>query len=352
MSLLQRTARRSFSIALSNNTSATSRLPFAARAFSSNAPQWGHNELLKNAPGWKHENASASEASVKADRDPQPTNIQDLQRETVEHVKKTDSRGNKSTIDSVKDVANMMKDEASKKGEEYMEEGKEAFNKAKTQASNMTEDIMRKGQETADKAKAQAGNVTENIMRKGQETADKAGNMTEDMMRKGQETADRAKTEAGNMKEDLLQKGQETADRAKAEAGNMKEDLLQKGQETADRAKINASRKDETVFDTVKAEAQKAKEYVQESLESAKKAVGMDSGNKKTAEQIKAQANQEYKLGNYAAAVDLYSQSIKLEPTNATYYGNRSAALMMIKKYSDASMDCQTAVQLDSMFVK
>ncbi|KAF9188846.1 hypothetical protein BGZ51_000304 [Haplosporangium sp. Z 767] len=71
-----------------------------------------------------------------------------------------------------------------------------------------------------------------------------------------------------------------------------------------------------------------------------------------TAEQIKAQANQEYKLGNYAAAVDLYSQSIKLEPTNATYYGNRSAALMMIKKYSDASMDCQTAVQLDSMFVK
>ncbi|KAF9104938.1 hypothetical protein BGX29_000995 [Mortierella sp. GBA35] len=71
-----------------------------------------------------------------------------------------------------------------------------------------------------------------------------------------------------------------------------------------------------------------------------------------TAEQIKAEANQEYKLGNYAAAVDLYSQSIKLEPTNATYYGNRSAALMMIKKYSDAAKDCQTAVRLDPTFVK
>ncbi|KAG0058555.1 hypothetical protein BGZ90_004897 [Linnemannia elongata] len=71
-----------------------------------------------------------------------------------------------------------------------------------------------------------------------------------------------------------------------------------------------------------------------------------------TAEQIKAEANQEYKAGNYAAAVDLYSQSIKLEPTNATYYGNRSAALMMIKKYSDASKDCLTAVRLDPAFVK
>lgn len=72
----------------------------------------------------------------------------------------------------------------------------------------------------------------------------------------------------------------------------------------------------------------------------------------RTAEQIKAQANQEYKAGNYAAAVDLYSQSIKLEPSNATYYGNRSAALMMIKKYNDASKDCQTAVRLDPGFVK
>ncbi|KAF9114768.1 hypothetical protein BGX27_009889 [Mortierella sp. AM989] len=70
------------------------------------------------------------------------------------------------------------------------------------------------------------------------------------------------------------------------------------------------------------------------------------------AEQIKAQANQEYKAGNYAAAVDLYGQAIKLEPSNATYYGNRSAALMMIKKYGDASKDCQTAVQLDPKFVK
>ncbi|KAF9962800.1 hypothetical protein BGZ65_007892, partial [Modicella reniformis] len=74
--------------------------------------------------------------------------------------------------------------------------------------------------------------------------------------------------------------------------------------------------------------------------------------NPLTAEQIKAQANQEYKTGNYAAAVDLYSQSIKLEPSNATYYGNRSAALMMVKKYSDAAKDCQMAVQLDPLFVK
>ncbi|KAI8595491.1 hypothetical protein EDD21DRAFT_448584 [Dissophora ornata] len=71
-----------------------------------------------------------------------------------------------------------------------------------------------------------------------------------------------------------------------------------------------------------------------------------------TAEQVKVQANQEYKVGNYAAAVDLYSQAIKLEPSNATYYGNRSAALMMIKRYSDAAKDCQAAIRLDPTFVK
>ncbi|KAG0299707.1 hypothetical protein BGZ98_009824 [Dissophora globulifera] len=74
--------------------------------------------------------------------------------------------------------------------------------------------------------------------------------------------------------------------------------------------------------------------------------------NPLTAEEIKAQANQEYKVGNYAGAVDLYSQAIKLEPANATYYGNRSAALMMIKKYTDAAKDCLTAVGLDPSFVK
>ncbi|KAF9350237.1 hypothetical protein BGX26_011551 [Mortierella sp. AD094] len=71
-----------------------------------------------------------------------------------------------------------------------------------------------------------------------------------------------------------------------------------------------------------------------------------------TAEQLKAHANEEYKRGDYAVAIDLYGQCIKLEPSNATYYGNRSAALMMIKKYTDAAKDCQTAVQLDPAFVK
>ncbi|KAG0230765.1 hypothetical protein BGW41_002401 [Actinomortierella wolfii] len=71
-----------------------------------------------------------------------------------------------------------------------------------------------------------------------------------------------------------------------------------------------------------------------------------------SAEQLKTQANEEYKQGKYAVAIDLYSQAINLEPRNATYFGNRSAALMMLKKYKEAASDCQTAISLDPNFNK
>lgn len=94
----------------------------------------------------------------------------------------------------------------------------------------------------------------------------------------------------------------------------------------------------------------------------------------RSAEEIKNQANQEYKSGHYAEAIRLYSQAIgkpipfvangpwylrqsvfnfifvgiiATSPNTATYYANRAAALTMIKKYKEAADDCRVATNLD-----
>ncbi|KAL1932404.1 hypothetical protein VTP01DRAFT_9460 [Rhizomucor pusillus] len=70
------------------------------------------------------------------------------------------------------------------------------------------------------------------------------------------------------------------------------------------------------------------------------------------AEEIKNQANVEYKNGNYREAVSLYSQAIEASPNTATYYANRAAALTMLAKYKEAAEDCRTATQLDPSNIK
>ncbi|KAI8979215.1 hypothetical protein BDF20DRAFT_487710 [Mycotypha africana] len=69
-------------------------------------------------------------------------------------------------------------------------------------------------------------------------------------------------------------------------------------------------------------------------------------------EEIKNQANEQYKQGQYAEAVKLYSQAIDISPKTATYYNNRAAALVMLKKYKEAANDCRTATELDPQNVK
>ncbi|KAF7722006.1 hypothetical protein EC973_003789 [Apophysomyces ossiformis] len=71
-----------------------------------------------------------------------------------------------------------------------------------------------------------------------------------------------------------------------------------------------------------------------------------------SAEDIKAAANQEYKNGNYAEAVKLYSEAIDASPDTPTYYSNRAAALMMMGKYKEAAEDCRTTTTLDPDNIK
>ncbi|KAG0203964.1 hypothetical protein BGX28_003932 [Mortierella sp. GBA30] len=83
----RKAAYQFFNEIVASNSTHSARLSVITRAFFSNARQGKESELLKHAPGWKHENASESEASIKADREPQPETLEYLQDETTKHLK-------------------------------------------------------------------------------------------------------------------------------------------------------------------------------------------------------------------------------------------------------------------------
>jgi len=70
------------------------------------------------------------------------------------------------------------------------------------------------------------------------------------------------------------------------------------------------------------------------------------------AESKKEEGNKLYKQKKYNEAFKQYSAAIDLCPNIASYYGNRSACLMMICKYKEALDDIQKATKLDTTFMK
>jgi DnaJ family protein C protein 7 len=77
-----------------------------------------------------------------------------------------------------------------------------------------------------------------------------------------------------------------------------------------------------------------------------------DSEAKARAEAHKAQGNEEYKKGDYAAAVAHYSRAIEEFPEEPSYYGNRAASRMMEGEWKPALDDALKATQLDPSFTK
>ncbi|CAG8722029.1 12689_t:CDS:2, partial [Cetraspora pellucida] len=71
-----------------------------------------------------------------------------------------------------------------------------------------------------------------------------------------------------------------------------------------------------------------------------------------SADDIKVRANERYKAKNYEDAIRLYSRAIELDSTSPTFYTNRAAALMMLKRPKDALDDCQRALVLDPTSIK
>ena len=70
------------------------------------------------------------------------------------------------------------------------------------------------------------------------------------------------------------------------------------------------------------------------------------------AEKHKNKGNDSYKTGNYREAIEFYNKAIELCPKSAAYYGNRSAAYLMINKYKEAIEDAKMSTRLDENFVK
>lgn len=74
--------------------------------------------------------------------------------------------------------------------------------------------------------------------------------------------------------------------------------------------------------------------------------------NDVSAEEFKLQGNELYKKGDYAGAIERYTQAIEAAPTVVAYYGNRAAAAFMLGEHKDVITDCKRALVFDPSFSK
>ncbi|GER32951.1 glutamyl-tRNA(Gln) amidotransferase subunit A [Striga asiatica] len=71
-----------------------------------------------------------------------------------------------------------------------------------------------------------------------------------------------------------------------------------------------------------------------------------------SAEMAKEKGNQAFKGKQWQRAIGFYTEAIKLNSNNATYYSNRAAAYLEIGSFIQAEADCTQAVDLDKKNVK
>ncbi|KAK3155321.1 hypothetical protein QOZ80_2BG0201730 [Eleusine coracana subsp. coracana] len=69
-------------------------------------------------------------------------------------------------------------------------------------------------------------------------------------------------------------------------------------------------------------------------------------------ESLKEKGNSAFKGKEWSKAIELYSQAISLNDTNATYYCNRAAAYLELGRFKQAEADCDRALLLDRKNVK
>ncbi|KAH8928219.1 DnaJ-domain-containing protein [Atractiella rhizophila] len=67
------------------------------------------------------------------------------------------------------------------------------------------------------------------------------------------------------------------------------------------------------------------------------------------AEKVKEEGNDFFRKGgedNWKAAIGCYTRAIELCPTNSSYLSNRAAALVSLRRHSEAAADCEAAIAL------
>ncbi|KAL9401467.1 hypothetical protein Peur_005316 [Populus x canadensis] len=79
---------------------------------------------------------------------------------------------------------------------------------------------------------------------------------------------------------------------------------------------------------------------------------GSNEGNGKEEISLKDKGNEFFKAGNYLKAAALYTQAIKLDPSNPTLYSNRAAAFLQLVKLNKALADAETTITLNPQWEK
>ncbi|KAK1256916.1 Serine/threonine-protein phosphatase 5 [Acorus gramineus] len=70
------------------------------------------------------------------------------------------------------------------------------------------------------------------------------------------------------------------------------------------------------------------------------------------AEEIKLLANEAFKAHKYSQAIDLYTQAIELNGSNAVYWANRAFAHTKLEEYGSAIQDATKAIEIDPKYSK
>ncbi|KAJ9552118.1 hypothetical protein OSB04_016163 [Centaurea solstitialis] len=76
------------------------------------------------------------------------------------------------------------------------------------------------------------------------------------------------------------------------------------------------------------------------------------NGNMDASELLKEKGNAAYKGRQWNKAVSYYTEAIKLDESNATFYCNRAAAYLELGCFQQAEEDCSRAISLDKKNVK
>ncbi|KAK7363132.1 hypothetical protein VNO77_05262 [Canavalia gladiata] len=76
------------------------------------------------------------------------------------------------------------------------------------------------------------------------------------------------------------------------------------------------------------------------------------NGNRETSELLREKGNAAFKERQWSKAVNYYTQAIKLNGMNSTYYCNRAAAHLKLGCFQQAVEDCSKAILLDKKNVK
>lgn len=68
--------------------------------------------------------------------------------------------------------------------------------------------------------------------------------------------------------------------------------------------------------------------------------------------ELKEKGNEAYQAADYSKAVQLYTEGIEIEPTNAALFSNRSAAYLKLGDYGKAKQDAEICIELDGTWSK